>query len=98
MPPDQPGELAGPVQEVERGEVVAAADVVAPALAAAEQDAGVAAGGRLARLDVKTVSVEGDFAGDGNAALVRPKVIFVRREAERRGELEEPPPRLWSAS
>ena len=48
-----------------------------------------AAGRRLAHLNVETVGVQGHFAGDGDAALVRAQVVVARREAERRGELEE---------
>src|SRR5271165_1289299 len=87
--PDTAGELVRTVQQVERGEVVDPADVIAPALAAAKQDAGGAAGRGLAHLHVETVGMHGRFTGDGDAALVPAKVIFVRSEPERRGELEE---------
>src|SRR6266851_6100772 len=46
--------------------MVPAAGVVAPALAAAEQDAGVADGRRLAHLDVKPISMQRHFARDGD--------------------------------
>ena len=93
VPPDQPGELAGPVQQIERGEVVAAAGVIAPALAGPEQDAGVAAGRRLARLHVETIAMQRRFTRNGDAARFERR-SYSSVEAERRGEREEPPPRL----
>ena len=89
MTADQHGELVGPVQQVERGEIVAPAGVVAPPLARAEQDAGIGARGRLARLHVKAIGMHCDLAADGDAALVGAQIVFVGFEAERFGELQQ---------
>ena len=64
--PDPSRKLVWMVEEIERGEVVRTSDVVVPSLACAEEDPAVVAGSRLAHLHVKTVAVEGHFAGDGD--------------------------------
>ena len=66
VPADQRGQRCRVVQQIERGEMIGAADIVAAAVAAAEQDAGVGAGRRLARLHVKPVGMERYLAGDGD--------------------------------
>ena len=63
--------------------MVAAADVVVPARAVAEQDAGVIAGRRLARLDIEAIGMQGRFAGDSEAARIRAQIVFAGPEPER---------------
>ena len=89
MPADQRGEFVGPVQQVERGEIVAPAGVVAPPLARAEQDAGIGAHGRLARLHIEPIGMHRDLAADGDAAFVGAQIVFVGFKAERFGELQQ---------
>src|SRR5260370_132493 len=88
---DAAGELVRTVQQIERREIIDAADVIAPVAATAEQDAGVAACRGLAHLHVKMIGMERHLAGDGDAAFVRAQVEGAGREAERRGELEQAP-------
>jgi hypothetical protein len=92
--PDAAREFLGLVQKVERGEIVRSADIVLSSLAGPEKNAGVAAKRRLGRLYIEMIGVQGDFAGDGDAAFVGSKVEFVRRKAERIRELLELAARL----
>ena len=46
--------------------MIAAAGMVAPALAGADQDAAIRAGRGLADLHIDAVMMKGDFAGDGD--------------------------------
>lgn len=85
VPPDEIGELRRTVQQIERGEVAAAADIVAAALARAEQDPGVAADRGLARLHVEMFGVKSDFTADGDAALIGAQIEGRGGEAERCG-------------
>src|SRR3984893_2288331 len=91
--PDESGESGRVVQQIERREMVATADIVLPAFARPEQDPGVIAGRRLADLHIKTVTVQGRLPADSDPAVIPAQVEFVRRQAERRGEIEEPSPR-----
>jgi hypothetical protein len=58
------------------------AGVIASALTGADQDAGIGSGRWLAHVDIDVIVMEGDFAGDGDAAGVRAEVEGARREAE----------------
>ena len=65
-------EFAG---QVERCEIVRAADIVLPALAGPKQDTAVVAHRRLGDLHVEVIAVERNFAGNGNASLVAAEVV-----------------------
>ena len=71
--------LADPMREfagqVERCEIVRAADIVFPAVAGPEQDAAVIAHRRLGNLHVEMIAVEDNLAGNGNASLVGAEVV-----------------------
>ena len=69
-PADPMGELFRPVEQVERCEIVRAADIVFPALAGPKQNAAVVAHRRLRDPHVEVIAVEGNFTGNGNASLV----------------------------
>jgi len=68
-------EFAGPVEQVERREVVRTADKIFSALAGPKQNAAVVAHCRLGDLHVEVIAVEGNFAGNGNASLVGAEVV-----------------------
>src|SRR5437879_7062549 len=68
-------ELVGPIEQVERCEIVRAADIIFSALAGPKQNAAVVAHRRLGDLHVEMIAVEGNFAGDGDAGLVGAEVV-----------------------
>src|SRR5579884_1364206 len=84
--PDPGREVVRTIEKVEGGEVVGTAVVVLPPLAGTEEDAGVVAGGRLARLHIEVIGVQGHLAGDGDAALVGAKIVSAGRQAEGSGK------------
>ena len=69
--PDTAHEFLGPVQEIERGEIVGTAAIVLPALAGPEQDAGRVTGRRLACLHIDSLCMKGVFAGYSHSSGVR---------------------------
>jgi hypothetical protein len=74
------------MQQIERREVVDAADVIVPVTAAAEQDAGVVAGRRLAHLHIKSVGVQNNFAAYGWSTLIGSQIVLIVGEVEGRGQ------------
>ena len=86
---DAAREFLGPVQKVERGEIVAAADIVFPALAGPKQNAAVVAARRLAGLHIEMIGMQRDFTRNGDAALIGAKIVDARHKCERCGELLE---------
>jgi hypothetical protein len=74
--------------------VIAPADIILPALAATDQDTGVVAGRRLARLHVEMIGMHRYFAGNSDAALVRSDFESTGGQTERRGEKAELTPRV----
>src|SRR5690348_106518 len=69
------GEFVRPVEQIERCEIVRAADIVCAALAGPKQNAAVVAHRRLRDLHVEVIAMEGNFAGHGNAGLVGAEVV-----------------------
>jgi hypothetical protein len=63
--------------------MVWAASVIAPALAGADEDAGIGAARRLAHLDVDIIVVERDLARDGDPAGVRAEIERSEWKAQR---------------
>ena len=87
---DEACEFPGPVEQVQRCEIVDAADVILAPLAGAEENAGVVARRRLGHLHVDAVGVERDFARNGDAGLIGAQIVGVTRQAERGAEQPEP--------
>ena len=79
---DAAREFLGPVQKIERGEIVAAADIVFPALAGPKQNTAVVAGRRLAGLHIEMIGMQRDFTRDGDAALIGAKIVSARHKTE----------------
>jgi hypothetical protein len=71
---DGRGERRNVVEHGQRDEVVGSAGIVLAALAGADQDAVTRGHAELADLDVGAVVVQGHFAGNGDARLVRAQV------------------------
>jgi hypothetical protein len=71
------------VEQAERGKMVATAGVIAPALAGADEDAGIGAARGLAHLDVDIIVVESDLARDGDPAGVRAEIERSKWKAQR---------------
>lgn len=86
---DAAREFLGPVQKIERGEIVGTADIVFSVLAGSEQDAAVMAGRRLTGLHIEMIGMERDFTRNGDAALVGAKIVVTRHKREGCGELLE---------
>ena len=63
--------------------MVAAAGVIAPALAGADEDAGIGAARGLAYLDVDIIVVKRDLARDGDPAEVRAEIERSGSKAQR---------------
>ena len=76
-------EFAGPVEQVERRDVVRTADKIFSALAGPKQNATVVAHRRLGDLHVEVIAVEGDFTGNGNAGLVGAEVVGTGLKTQR---------------
>jgi hypothetical protein len=78
-------ELVGPAEQIERCEIVRAADIVFSALAGPKQNAAVVTHRRLGDLHVEVIAVERNFAGNGNARAEvvgtgsRPSAVAMRR-------------------
>jgi hypothetical protein len=64
--------------------------IVLATLAGPEHEPGIVTGCRLARLHVHVIGVHRDLSRHGYSTRVGPKIITLRREAERVGELLEP--------
>ena len=82
-PADPMRELVGPVEQIERCEIIRATDIVFPALAGPKQNAAVVAHRRLGDLHVEMIAVEGNFAGNGNAGLVGAEVVGTGLKTQR---------------
>src|ERR1700730_6056364 len=90
--PDSAREIVGPVETIERGEIVWTTAIVLPSLAGTEQDAAVASHGRLRYLHIKTVAVQGDLTGDRDAGQIRAQVIRAGLKAEHCCKAAKPGP------
>src|SRR6516225_3030497 len=82
-PADPMGEFVRPVEQIERCEIVGAADIVFPALARPKQNATVVAHRRLRDLHVEMIAVEGNFTGHGDAGLIGAEVVGTGIETQR---------------
>src|SRR5205823_3439569 len=91
---DAAGELDRTVQQIERREIIHAADIIAPAVVRPKQDPGIAASRRLAHLDVKPIGMQRDFARDGDAGLIRAQIVVTVAKTERGGERQQLAPRV----
>lgn len=76
-------EFVGPVEQVERCEIVRATHIVFSALAGPKQNAAVVAHRRLGDLHIKMIAVEGNFAGNGDAGLVGAEVVGTGLKTQR---------------
>ena len=84
--PNPLGQFPRPIEKVKRGEIVWAADIVLPSLAGAEENAVRIAHHGLGRLHIEAFGMQGDFAGDGDAALVGAEIIGTGLKTQRRCE------------
>src|SRR5258708_4521008 len=90
--PDSAREILGPVEKIERGEIVGTTAIVLPSLAVTEQDAVVVSHGRLGYLHIKAVAVQGALTGDCDAGQIRAQVIRAGLEAEHYCKAAKPGP------
>ena len=70
--------------------MIGTAMIVLAALARPEHEPAIVTGCRLARLHVHLIGVHCDLSRHGDSSRVGSKIVTLRREAERVGELLEP--------